>query len=54
MFTEINYYGQSSRDIIGDQHFMKQLEQIPVFPVSVFQTNEDGSRALVRVENPYA
>ncbi|MFD5308285.1 hypothetical protein [Streptomyces ardesiacus] len=54
MFTEINYYEQSSRDIIGGQHFMKQLEREYDFPVNVFQVNKDGSRALVRVENPYS
>lgn len=51
MFTEINYYGQSSRDIIGDQHFMKQLEREYDFEVLVFRLNRDGSRELVRVEH---
>ncbi|BET51802.1 hypothetical protein RGQ21_67840 [Kitasatospora aureofaciens] len=42
------------REFFGNSHFMKQLERSYDFPVSVYQENEDGTRALVRVEHPAA
>lgn len=40
------------REYRGNAHFMKQLERSYDFPVSVYQENEDGTRELLRVENP--
>ena len=47
----MNLFTLSSRDLIGDTHYMKQLEDIPVFPVEVFQEDEHGFRTLLRVES---
>jgi hypothetical protein len=52
--NELDHYVSSFREYAGNAHFMKQLEREYSFPVNVFQTTEDGSRALVRVENPYS
>ena len=39
------------REFMGNAHFMKQLENIPVFPVEVFKVNDSGERELIRVEH---
>ena len=41
----------STREIIGNQNFMKQLDRFYDFPVSVYKENEDGTRVLVRTED---
>jgi hypothetical protein len=51
MNTEIGAYVSSFREWAGNVHFMKQLEDIPVFPVEVFHLTVDGARELVRVEH---
>lgn len=38
------------REFIGNAHFMKQLENIPVFPVHTFKEDENGNRVLLRSE----
>ena len=42
------------REYRGNAHFMSQLEREYRFPVNVYKETEDGSRELVRVENPYS
>lgn len=50
MDTMISNY----REYAGNLHFMSCLQREYRFEVQVFKENEDGSRELVRVENPYA
>jgi len=42
----------STREWIGNNHFMKQLERQYNFPVSVYKEHEDGTRTLLRTEVP--
>lgn len=42
----------SFREIMGNAHFMRCLEREYVFPVNVYQENEDGSRVFLRTEAP--
>lgn len=42
----------SSREIRGTAHFMKQLDRTYEFPISVFLEDENGTRTLLRVEDP--
>jgi len=42
------------REYRGNAHFMSQLEREYRFEVSVYRETEDGTRELVRVENPYS
>ncbi|MEU0912161.1 hypothetical protein [Streptomyces althioticus] len=47
---EANVTISSSREWIGNTHFMKQLDRFYDFPVNVYRENEDGSRVLIRTE----
>lgn len=42
------------REYAGTTHFMKQLQRDYRFEVQVYKEDENGSRTLLRVENPYS
>jgi hypothetical protein len=42
------------REHIGNAHFMKQLQREYRFEVQVYKEDENGSRTLLRVENPHS
>lgn len=46
----MNTFTLASRDLIGNAHYMKQLERDYRFPVFVVKENDDGTRELIRVE----